>query len=313
MRSASPFTTVAAVESWDTWFRWRDSGGLRDRTIETTWWRVARAIAAAEAGQAEEWSRRFFEAFAQWRLLPDETLLRCAGTLGDAATVGPLTATVNAAAFARGPGSRFDFAGLADAAALAVRLLDDARPSAAAAGGRDEEIRVGLLGMGDALEELGLDYDSAAARNFAGDVASALAHGALRGSVELARERGARAGAPDANGPVPKVDAALADDLHRWGGRFARLTAIAPQPRLARLANAASDALDPSVRTPASLVSQLRMRAAAQPWIDAPIDYPLALSGERSGDQVEEASRFAQSQGIALPALVPVAAAATAD
>src|SRR5690349_3269996 len=100
MRSASPFTDLAAVRAWDAWFRWRDARGLHDRTIEATWWRVARAAAAGEGAFSGAWERRYFDALTRWRLLPDERVLRGAGTgavpEGDGA---PWQACINVGAF----------------------------------------------------------------------------------------------------------------------------------------------------------------------------------------------------------------------
>jgi ribonucleoside-diphosphate reductase alpha chain len=67
------------------------------------------------------------------------------------------------------------------------------------------------------------------------------------------------------------------------GVRHAALTAIDPQPRLARLANNVADALDPSAApvAPQAMsddVANARdhattaIRMAMQPWIDAPIE-----------------------------------------
>jgi hypothetical protein len=44
MQSDSAFMTPLAVETWDAWFRWRDRGQLRDRTIDATWERVATCL-----------------------------------------------------------------------------------------------------------------------------------------------------------------------------------------------------------------------------------------------------------------------------
>lgn len=302
MRLASPFTAVAAVEGWDAWFRWRDATGLRDRTIEATWWRVARAAAPAEGAQAETWARRFYDAFARWRLLPDPALLRVAGTSEGLAPDGVLRATLDVAAFvAPSPlPPRLDLDAVADVAALAVRLLDDAlltlRPDQ-----RDRTgLRVGVLGVADAFGALGVAYDSAAAVQLAGDLAAALARGARRGAIEVARERG-----------MPALAAAHAPDDHDEDAdpcrsRLARLTAVVPQPRLACLANCASDALDPlpAADAPgAGLLAQMRLRVAMQAWIDDPIDYPLLATHATGAADVQELARFVHAHGLATPRL----------
>ena len=235
MRPASPFTDMAAVRAWDTWFRWRDASGLRDRTIEATWTRVASAVARAEGVHAEAWSRRYYDAFSRWQLIPDEMLVRTAGTPVLRSHRDVLRATVNAHAFAsRRGGIAID--GIVEAASLAVRLLDDARrsvdiPPAAC--------RLCLLGVGQALAVLGLEYDSEAGRDIAAGVAAALGQGVRLG-------------------------------LEETGLRNCR-TEIAPQPRLAALANATTDALEPLPGDPVGNDARRRMRLAVQPWIDEPI------------------------------------------
>ena len=240
MRPDSPFTDMAAVRAWDTWFRWRDAAGLRDRTIESTWWRIARAVARVEGVNAEAWSRRFYEAFSRWQLLPDELLVRTAGTPLPRAGVDVLRASVNAHAFAtrRGDGP---FDALADAGTLAVRFLDDARRAMEPA---PRAFHVCLLGVAQALSVLGLDYDSDAGRDAAAAMAAALARGVRLGIEETG---------------LPQC-----------------FTAIEPQPRLASLANATSDALEPVAGAPASPEARRHMRLAVQPWIDEPIDSPPA-------------------------------------
>ena len=302
MRPASPFTAVAAVEGWDAWFRWREADGLRDRTIEATWWRVARAAASAEGTQAEAWARRFYDAFACWRLLPDPALLRVAGTPGRLATDDVLRAALDVAAFVV-PSPlppRLDLDAVADVAALAVRLLDDAllalRPDQ-----RDRTgVRIGVLGVADAFAALGLAYDGEAAQQLAGKLAAALARGARRGAIEVTRERPAA--------PAPALAHAGHDDdaADRCGARLARLTAVVPQPRLACLANCASDALDPQPTSDApvpGLLAQMRLRLAMQAWIDDPIDYPLLATRAPAAADMQELSGFAQVHGLVAPPL----------
>jgi ribonucleoside-diphosphate reductase alpha chain len=258
MRPASPFTDLAAVRAWDAWFRWRDATGLHDRTIESTWWRVARAAAACEGAFAGAWERRYFDALSRWRLLPDERVLRGAGTgVDDLGNGTPWRASVNVGAFVRS--DSLDLEGIGDIAALAVRLLEGATAGAS--------LRIGLIGVADALRQLAIPYDDIAAAKIAGDVAAALSRGARLGAEERGRDT-------------------------------AGLTGIAPQARLARLANNASDAVDPAPGDAASPLSQLRLRVAMQPWIDAPIDYPLI--GDPGAPDADLAA-FARSAGITLP------------
>ncbi|CAB3961508.1 MULTISPECIES: adenosylcobalamin-dependent ribonucleoside-diphosphate reductase [Burkholderia] len=93
---------------------------------------------------------------------------------------------------------RFDFATLADAVQVHVRLLDDvldltAWPLAAHAheAHRTRRIGVGVTGLGDALTMLRLRYDSVEARACARSIALTMREHAFAASAALAAERGA--------------------------------------------------------------------------------------------------------------------------
>ena len=249
-RRPSPFTAVAAVEAWDAWFRWRDDTGLHDVSIEDTWRRVIGALIAAEApDEAPLWKSRLVEAFASWQLLPDERLLAGAGTSKAIdRTGGTLSASLNAAAFVLAACSnhaRIDHHAVMACAQLAVRMLDNALRITGAA---VPHLRIGIIGMADALMLLGLNYDSDRGRQEAAAFAAALCEGCLRGNLQLARQRGAsRAGSREALARAAQrnFDHELLRDAERDGLRHARLTAVTSQRRLALLANDVSDALDP--------------------------------------------------------------------
>lgn len=321
-RDPSPFITVRAVEAWDTWFRWRDKKGLHDLAVESTWQRVAAALASAETSGRGEFESALFAAQACWQLVLDERILANAGT-GAAMPHDPV-AVLNAAVFvdlSASAAPAFDFAAFGEAAALAVRCLDNALSSEAHAR-LPLDLRVGMIGLADALLLLGKRYDSADGRLVAVAIARALAEGCLRGSVALAEERGgvlAVAVAQIERARARGVPAALVESMATRGVRHRGLTAIAPHPRLAAFANNVSDAIDPigaafdatadSPRNAAALpfallrlhgaappaalgarlpnvaaADQIRMRGAVQPWIDQPIDYPLRTSArERDG------------------------------
>jgi ribonucleoside-diphosphate reductase alpha chain len=246
---SSPFIDLTAVEAWDAWFRWRDSVRLRDFSIDDTWRRVSGSLASMEK-QAERkaWQSRFMDAFTTWRLLPDERLVAAAGTGRNTWRSGPLHAVVNAAAFVQrplGPSPKIDLAGMSECAGLAVRVLDDAGLLARV---KVPGLRIGLMGVADALALLGLNYDSDAGRAQASAFGRALSEGCLHGSVELAASRGEIAGdlhaiatRATARGMPPE----LVQSLMRHGARHDPLTAIIPHHRLALLANDVADALDP--------------------------------------------------------------------
>jgi len=310
---------AAAVEAWDAWFRWRERGALRDLSVDATWMRVARALSAVEpAGEGAVLVRRLMKAFSSWRLLPDERILASAGTPGACWDTGGLVAVLNVARFVEAPcmpHARLDAAGLADMAALAVRMLDDAAMLRRSATRSPVPLRIGLIGLGDALALLGMDYGSAGARAAAMDAAKALARGCAEGSIGLARARAPLAACDAAWRDRARrrgLPPALIEEAVRYGLRCRRLTAITSQRRLALFANGVSDALDPAscgirihligtadgerrVRSPgyastvasaagvaapadAGAVAPAARRAmcqVVQGWIDEPLDCPL--------------------------------------
>jgi ribonucleoside-diphosphate reductase alpha chain len=312
---APGFRDPVAVEVWDACFRWREQGVLRDATVGATWGRVVAALARDDDPPA--FARALSDALAWLRLLPDARVLARVGTgqaLPAAARDG---AVVNAAAFVRDPfgeRARLDTAGISATAGLAVRMLDRLRASAAHAG--PPALRIGVVGVADAIARLGLTYDGAAAREVAARIGAALAVGSLEASLAAVA-----AGAPAvARRALP---AALSAELRHRRCAHASLTAIGPQPLLALLADNVADALDPRDFAPrayriaapggervvrssggstalarelgANLPAapwpsgraQSALRDAIAPWVDAPIDYPFAAP--YAGDELRVA------------------------
>jgi ribonucleoside-diphosphate reductase alpha chain len=247
--ATSPFTNSASVEAWDTWFRWRERGALRDASIEATWQRVATTLASVETENAAQFSRRLLNAQASWQLLIDERIIASAGTAFVEWPRDPV-ALLNVAHFVAAPltaKASFEFDAFRDTIVLAMRAADNVMLNA----GADlalQEPRIGIAGMGDALALLGRRYDSPAGRVLAGTIARTLAETCLRANVGLARERGPCGAALDEALAVARargMPQTLIDDMQRSGVRYARTTAITSQPRLALFANNVSDALDP--------------------------------------------------------------------
>jgi ribonucleoside-diphosphate reductase alpha chain len=274
MHDETVFTRPDAVEAWDALFRWRDGTKLHDTTVEDTWRRVARAVALVEGEGAERWAETYATAFRRWRLLPDERLLRAAGTgrriaLRDPSMAINVAAFVDASAF---PAPRLLRAQLADCAALAVRFLDDAVLASSRTDGPDA-VRVGLIGVTNALDALGAAPESSAAGQFTGEFGRALYEGCLRASVDLALERGPRAQASPAllrrwrEAGVPEP---LIENAGRHGLRYRNLTALLPHPSLARLANGVRDGLDWG-EGDARDAGREQLRAAMQPYFDLPL------------------------------------------
>jgi len=246
----SPFTNPASVEVWDTWFRWREHGVLRDASIETTWQRVSAALSAVEGKDPVRWSRCFFEAQASWRLLLDERILGSAGTPLAEWPDDPV-ALLNVARFVMAPltsQASFAFDAFQEMASLAMRAVDNALLSRSGVEQGLAQARIGLVGMGDGLALLGKRYDSPAGRVMAGSIARAFAQGCLQANVRLARDRGTSC-APDdtslAAARARDMPRDLLADIARRGLRHTHPTAITSQPQLALLANAVTDAIDP--------------------------------------------------------------------
>jgi len=258
--TTSPFIDTAAVEAWDAWFRWRERGKLHDMTVDATWHRVASALVGVEPPERRMRARQLlFDAFSSWRLLLDERILTGAGTSSMPWPGGDPVAVLNVACFVRAPHARqasIDLVAVEEVAILAARALESAMVllGYASWSGR---LRIGMIGMGDALRLLGMDYGCAAARVEAERVALAVAHGATEGSMLLARERGPRLACQRewidrarARGYSP----ALITHAGRVGLRHTALTAISSQPKLALFANGASDALEPALSHPVAHV-----------------------------------------------------------
>src|ERR1700722_17393393 len=74
--------SVASISQqiWDMKYRLRGADGtVVDKTIEDSWRRVARALAAPEA-EPELWAERFYPALADFKFLPAGRVLAGAGT-----------------------------------------------------------------------------------------------------------------------------------------------------------------------------------------------------------------------------------------
>lgn len=315
MSFSTKFTTPIAVDTWDANFRWRAGDDLRDRTIDATWRRVASAVAHAEGNGAAKWEQRFVEAFQDWRMVPDARLLKWAGTGVASIRLDNPRATLNLGTFVVRPRVSppyFDYAAFSDTAALAVRFLDDAwltyggEPPASG-------VCVGVMGFADAVAALECSYVSEQACEFASRLGKTLSAACLESSLQLMQERGACRLAVGTN--ECKTAARGSCRVPCSMSRHPRTTAIHTQHLIALFANNASDALDPlsgaawdlasrlehpmrsdPLDTRQVLVQQIKVRGHFQPWIDAPIDYPLVYSGDHPEPEVVSACRRLASQ-----------------
>lgn len=66
---------------WEDKYRYRENSEIRDATIDDTWRRVARALAAVEKTEhAEDWAERFYVLLQDFKFLPGGRILAGAGT-----------------------------------------------------------------------------------------------------------------------------------------------------------------------------------------------------------------------------------------
>jgi ribonucleoside-diphosphate reductase alpha chain len=323
-----PFLNPQAVETWDTWFRWRSDGQLLDVTIEDTWARVASALVTEPTMRRPGYKRWLGDSLAGWHLLLDERVIAGAGTATPQWRADDLHAALNAACFVRAPRTghaTFEFVHFEEVAALALHALDDAATLAGDEARQPPGVRVGMIGLSDALALLGLAYDSDDGRAQAAAIARALAHGCLAGSIALARDRGAHVRCDDAwieQAQRRGYRRDLIEAAARHGLRQRQHTAITSQPRLALFANGVADALDPLPKdipdaadataprrcddamsgiAAADVTAQLRLRAAVQPWIDEPIAYPVVIDCEPRASDIEAWIALAHQLDLAPP------------
>jgi ribonucleoside-diphosphate reductase alpha chain len=109
--------------------------------------------------------------------------------------------SVNLTCFVRdpfAPGAAFDFAGFAATVAVGVRMLDNVLdvtawplPQQKKEAMDKRRIGLGFTGLGDALIELNLRYDSAEGRALAARIAEEMRDAAYLASVEIAKDKGA--------------------------------------------------------------------------------------------------------------------------
>lgn len=153
-------------------------------------------------------------------------------------------------------GASLDLAGLARAAATAVRLLDNVidvslypLPQQKEQAKAARRIGLGVTGLADALIMLGLHYGSEQARDLAAEAMRAIRDAAYGASIELAREKGAFPAfrreaylqGPFIQSLPEKLQAGIATN----GIRNSHLIAIAPTGTISLLAGNISSGIEP--------------------------------------------------------------------
>lgn len=77
------FETEIARHIWETKYRYVEGDDVVDATVDDTWSRVARALAAVEGNRQERWEDRFRDALHAFRFLPGGRIQAGAGTRRD--------------------------------------------------------------------------------------------------------------------------------------------------------------------------------------------------------------------------------------
>ncbi|TMH26669.1 MAG: adenosylcobalamin-dependent ribonucleoside-diphosphate reductase [Betaproteobacteria bacterium] len=155
--------------------------------------------------------------------------------------------------------ARFDDAGFANLARVAVRMLDNVLdvtvwplPQQHDEARRKRRVGLGFTGLGDALAMLGLRYDTPEALAMARRIAQTLRDAAYDASIELARERGAF---PlfnadlflSGNNFASRLPQALKDRIRAHGLRNSHLLSIAPTGTISlAFADNASNGIEPA-------------------------------------------------------------------
>jgi ribonucleoside-diphosphate reductase alpha chain len=80
--SNSEILDPISAEIWDMKYRFKETDGVvHDQTLEDTWWRVSRAVAAAEKPtDREKWTASFYEILSGFQFLPAGRIVAGAGT-----------------------------------------------------------------------------------------------------------------------------------------------------------------------------------------------------------------------------------------
>jgi len=153
-------------------------------------------------------------------------------------------------------GARLDFDALADAAGVAVRLLDNVieasgfpLPQQRRQVRDTRRIGLGVTGLADALLMLGIEYGSAASFEFAAAALRTVCHAAYRASARLGREKGSFPGFEAERFLqgrfIQGLPADIRADIAAMGLRNSHLLAIAPTGSISLLANNVSSGLEP--------------------------------------------------------------------
>jgi ribonucleoside-diphosphate reductase alpha chain len=202
-----------------------------------------------------------------------------------------------------------DMGGLRALTAVAVRLLDNVYElSNFALKAQEKEahatrpLALGVTGVADMLQMLGLRYGSPASQTLVHEALSAIRDTAYLTSIELAQEK-APFPAFDklrfvASPNVLNLPHALQDGIAKYGLRNSQLLAVMPLGSASLLANNVSSGLGPVTAAQAPAQDQLHMQATAQGVVDGAVAQPVYLPADADRAAVEQVMLSAWHLGL---------------
>ena len=167
--------------------------------------------------------------------------------------------SLNLTRFVREPfteGARLDLESVEEAAAIAVRLLDNVidvsqfpLPNQAKQARGSRRIGLGFTGLADALMMLGIRYGGKESLDIAQKTMRTVCHAAYRASIAIARDKGPFPFFSREKYLAGEFINTLPDDIRdgiaQYGIRNSHLTAIAPTGTISLLANNVSSGVEP--------------------------------------------------------------------
>ena len=215
------------------------------------------------------------------------------------------------------PQARIDVSGLAEAARIAVRLLDNVidasqfpLPQQAENAHGSRRIGLGITGLADALVMLGLTYGSERSLAVAADVMRQICHTAYRASIDLAQAKGSFPYFERDKYLQGAFIRNLPDDIQNGiathGIRNSHLLAIAPTGTISLLAGNVSSGLEPIFA--ASYVRKV-LAENGTPKEFLLIDYAFELWRETTGAQAPAPAGFVTTADLPVSAHLDMQAA----
>ncbi|MCF8097778.1 MAG: adenosylcobalamin-dependent ribonucleoside-diphosphate reductase [Desulfarculaceae bacterium] len=186
---------MAAAQAGGSWDLVNPRDGAVARTVEAAGLLEKIVEAAHLSGEP---GLAFYQAINQANLTPELGPLEATNPCGEQPLLPHESCNLGSLVLPRFVrGGAVDFPALEQAAALAVRFLDDViqitrhpLPEVARASGLTRKVGLGVMGLADLLADLGLAYASSPAVGLGREIMARIAAAARQASAELGQERG---------------------------------------------------------------------------------------------------------------------------